>query len=127
MEINKITKITQINFRVFKDFAWPQNLSPFEQKNLIYGWNGSGKSTLADIFLAIEQKKDIESGNFTLAIKGKKTIKSTEIEKRTDELPDVRVFSKKYVEQNVFTTEGKAKAIVHLGKGNIEKRIRSKS
>ena len=120
----KINKITEINFRVFKNFAWPKNspeATPFQTKNLIYGWNGSGKTTLADIFYAIEQKKDIEEGNFTLEVEDKKTIKSTEIGKRIGELPEVRVFSKKYVEQNVFTTEGKAKSIVHLGKDSIEK------
>jgi len=121
MKINKITQITEINFRVFKDFAWPQNLSPFQTKNLIYGWNGSGKTTLADIFHAIEQRKGIEDGNFTLEIGGKKKIKSNEIGRRIGELPEIRVFSKRYVEQNVLTAEGKAKAIVHLGEDSIEK------
>ena len=116
----KINKITEIDFRVFKNFTWPNCLSAFQAKNLIYGWNGSGKTTLADIFHAIEQKKDIEDGSFTLETEGGKQIKSDEVEKRMGELPEIRIFSKGYVEQNVFTTEGKAKAIVYLGEDSIE-------
>lgn len=43
----KLTRITKLKLRVFRDFVWPKGLHPFARFNLIYGWNGCGKTTLA--------------------------------------------------------------------------------
>ena len=119
----KIEKITRLDLRIFKNFSWPKELIHFRSKNLIYGWNGSGKSTLADIFYALENKENIEEGSFTIQMEDGSVLNSTKIQSSLS-LPSVRVFSRTYVEENVFTSERKAKPIVYLGKESVEEQER---
>lgn len=52
----KLTRIGKLRLRVFHDFAWPTELHPFAQFNVIYGWNGSGKTTLSWLLSLVEKK-----------------------------------------------------------------------
>jgi len=46
----KILKITKAaNYRIFRDFDWPDTLPEFARFNVIYGWNGSGKTSLSRV------------------------------------------------------------------------------
>ncbi len=57
MAIERISKIK--SHRIFRGFAWPQDLVDFKEKNLFYGWNGTGKSTLSNLFRSIEKKTPV--------------------------------------------------------------------
>lgn len=41
---------------VFKDYAKPQAIEPFGEKNILYGWNYSGKTTLSRVFGMLAEK-----------------------------------------------------------------------
>jgi wobble nucleotide-excising tRNase len=47
--IQKICKIKNLRL-VFPNYVWDNNLPPFKQFNLVYGWNGCGKTTLSRLF-----------------------------------------------------------------------------
>jgi wobble nucleotide-excising tRNase len=55
---------------VFRDFAWPTELHPFAQFNVIYGWNGSGKTTLSWLLSLVEKKTALLEGEAALEIDG---------------------------------------------------------
>ena len=115
----KINKLDKISSRSFKGFRWPSDLDDFKSRNLIYGWNGSGKSTLSDLFRSIEKKLSLENECFTI-ITENCSINSLNIPEDVL-LPQVRVFNKKYIEENVFNSRNEVTAIFYLGQENIEK------
>ena len=55
MKINQILKIESLG--LYKNFAWDNQCSKFNQYNFFYGWNYSGKTTLSRIFKCLEDKK----------------------------------------------------------------------
>ena len=120
MKISQISKIK--NCRTFVNFAWPAELSPFQDYNLIYGWNGTGKTTIADVLRAIERKKHSFDGEFIVETDAK-TIKSDGLTEGWEEQkPPIRVFNRAYVEENIFSTDGDAiTPIFFLGEENVEK------
>lgn len=113
-----LTKLSVKNFRIFRDFGWSAILLPFSKKNLIYGWNGTGKSTLTEIFRSLEKKQNL-TGNITLSF-GDRSVAGSNIASELA-LPQVRVFNKTYVEENIFTPEKRAASIFYLGEESIEK------
>jgi wobble nucleotide-excising tRNase len=117
MTIEKIGKIK--NHRLFQNFLWPDELGCFGEKNLIYGWNGSGKTTLSNLFRAIEKAKAFAEGEFEILASGK-NISSKELGS-SSELPQVRVFNRDFVEENVFTISGDITPIFFLGSDSVEK------
>lgn len=98
---------------------WPSDLLDFKEKNLFYGWNGTGKSTLSNLFRAIEKRSAIREGEVEFLISGNRVAGSAIPTIR--ELPQVRVFNKDFVEDNVFTSDGTVTPIFFLGEENIKK------
>ncbi len=117
MAIERITKIK--NHRIFRGFVWPNDLLDFKEKNLFYGWNGSGKSTLSNLFQSIEKKTPISEGEVEFIISGNK-IDGAALA-AAQGLPQVRVFNKDFIADNVFTSHGAVAPIFFLGEENIEK------
>lgn len=62
----KLTRITKLRHRVFRDFAWPNDLHTFGQFNVIYGWNGCGKTTLSSLLSLVEKKTALAEGEVEL-------------------------------------------------------------
>lgn len=117
MAIERINKIK--NHRIFSGFAWPQDLLDFKEKNLFYGWNGSGKSTLSNLFRSIEKQAPISEGQVEFVIDGNKVDGANLA--TAQGLPQVRVFNKGFIADNVFTSHGAVAPIFFLGEENIEK------
>lgn len=120
MAIERICKIK--NHRIFRGFVWPTDLPDFKEKNLVYGWNGTGKSTLSNLFRSIEKRTPISEGEVEFVISGKK-IDGAALS-TVQGLPQVRVFNKDFIADNVFTTNGSVVPIFFLGEANIEKQKR---
>ena len=117
MAIERITKIKK--HRIFRGFDWPHHLLNFKEKNLFYGWNGTGKSTLSNLFRSIEKGTDISEGKVEFVISGNK-VDGVELS-TIQGLPQVRVFNKDFIADNVFTSHGAVAPIFFLGEENIEK------
>lgn len=117
MAIERISKIK--SHRIFRGFVWPQDLLDFKEKNLFYGWNGTGKSTLSNLFRSIEKKTPVSEGDVEFVIFGKKV--DGALFATAQGLPQVRVFNKDFITDNVFTSNGVVTPIFFLGEENIEK------
>lgn len=91
----------------------------FKEKNLFYGWNGIDKSTLSNLFRSIEKRSAIEGAAVKFVISGRKVDGAAL--STTQGLPQVRVFNKDFIEDNVFTSHGSVAPIFFLGEENIEK------
>ena len=121
----KITKFCRIrDYRIFRDFTWPDSgeLPEFGAKNLIYGWNGSGKSTLSGILRALEKGEEIEEGVVELEIDGRRVFGDRISE--YDDLGQVRVFNRQFVEENVFSPDPENDSVTPIffvGQDSIEK------
>ena len=109
--------------RVFRDFRWPADLPGFDEKNLIYGWNGTGKSTIASIFRAFGDRAPMVSGEAVITVDGRPI--HTSSLGGDAALPQVRVFDRDFVDQNVFTTDSVVAPILFLGRENIEDQKRA--
>lgn len=118
--IARISKIK--NYRIFQDFTWPGNLQNFKEKNLFYGWNGTGKSTLSSLFRLLEKGISLTKGEGEVEFVFSDDIHVAGAEfSSTQGLPQVRVFNKDFIAENVFTTEGTSAPIFFLGEENIGK------
>jgi wobble nucleotide-excising tRNase len=117
MTIERISKIR--NHRIFCGFVWPQDLLDFKKKNLFYGWNGTGKSTLSNLFRSIEKNMPISEGQVEFVISGNK-VDGADLA-TAQGLPQIRVFNKDFIADNVFTSHGAVTPIFFLGEENIEK------
>lgn len=117
MRIDRITKIK--NHPVFRDFCWPPELNDFKNYNLIYGWNATGKTVLSNLLRAIEKREPITIGEMEI-VSDERKIGSEEFSTDTM-LPQVRVFNRNFVEENVFTRHGIASPIFFFGEESIEK------
>jgi len=117
MAIERISKVKK--HRIFRGFAWPNDLLDFKEKNLLYGWNGTGKSTLSNLFRSIEKRTSISEGEVEFVISGNKVVGAALA--TTQGLPQVRVFNKDFIADNVFTSHGSVAPIFFLGEENIEK------
>lgn len=117
MMIEQISKIK--NYRIFHNFVWGKDLNNFDKYNMIYGGNGTGKSTLSNLFRAIEKRIIINEGEVEFVISENK-ISSHDLPVSL-RLPQVRVFNKDFVAENIFTNHGSVSPIFFLGEANIEK------
>lgn len=121
-----ITKITNINFGIFKDFNWDEELgnnTKFEKINIIYGRNYSGKTTLSRIVRALETKsisEKYESPKFRFEFNNNNPI--TQNDYVSNNLP-IRVFNEDFVRENLsfpYNDDGNIKSFALLGKQNVE-------
>jgi wobble nucleotide-excising tRNase len=115
--IQQIDKVKSIG--VFDGFTWAKGLSDFQAYNLIYGLNGAGKTTFSNILRCIELKK-CTVGEFNVKVDGS-YISSDDLESRTD-LPQVKVFNRDFIADNVFTSLGTCSPIFFLGEDIVTKR-----
>jgi len=104
---------------VFHDFSWTAGLEDFQTYNLIYGLNGSGKTTLSNILRCLELKKCTE-GQFTLTADGIDIL--SEALATHAALPQVKVFNRDFVTDNIFTNAGTCSPIFFLGEDSATKR-----
>jgi len=118
----KIIRIDKIKgHKIFRDFNWPSSLNNFENFNLIYGWNGSGKTTISNLFRAIENRKNIQEGVIEFSLQDGRIIDGSQISEQTS-LPQVRVFNRDFVNDNVFSDAGEGiEPIFFFGENSIEK------
>lgn len=117
----KLTRIAKLRLRVFRDFAWPTELHPFAQFNVIYGWNGSGKTTLSWLLSLVEKKTALLEGEATLEIDGTTKVAGSAF--ASAQLPQVRVFNRDFITATLSQTGGIA-PIYFLGEDSIEKQAR---
>lgn len=115
--IQRIKRVQGIG--VFHDFSWTAGLDDFQAYNLIYGLNGSGKTTLSNILRCLELKKCTE-GQFTVTADGADI--SSAVLPTHVALPQVKVFNRDFVADNVFTSFGTCCPIFFLGEDSAAKR-----
>ncbi|WP_019562029.1 ATP-binding protein [Caldimonas manganoxidans] len=115
----KLTRIAKLKLRVFRDFAWPNDLHPFARFNLVYGWNGSGKTTLAWLLSLVEKQMALIEGEVELEFDGVARVKGSSFASAT--LPQVRVFNRDFVDAALSQTNGGIAPIYFLGKDSVEK------
>lgn len=114
--IQKLKRVQGIG--VFHDFTWATGLDDFQNYNLIYGLNGSGKTTLSNILRCLELKSCTE-GEFTFTADG--TDISSDTLGTHVGLPQVKVFNRDFVVDNVFTSFGTCSPIFFLGEDSAAK------
>jgi wobble nucleotide-excising tRNase len=119
------TKIEYIrDYRIFRDFSWPDNLDAFARYNVIYGWNGAGKSSLASLFRLLQQGMSPRSGECKLTFVGG-DITGTQFSRGEVARPAVRVFDRNYVAETVFgVARRNVPPIFYVASGGAEKRAR---
>ena len=99
-----MTRIGKLRLRVFHDFAWPTELHPFAQFNVIYGWNGSGKTTLSWLLSLVEKKTALLEGDAALEIDGTTKVAGSAF--ASAQLPQVRVFNRDFINATLSQTGG---------------------
>ena len=104
MKITRITKIRQ--HRIFRDFVWPDELPPFGQFNVIYGWNGSGKTTLSSLFQHMESRSAVTEGEAAFEFDGAAKVRASDL--ATVNIPHVRVFNRDFVAATSARGQGSA-------------------
>lgn len=117
----RLTRITKLRHRVFRDFVWPSDLHEFGQFNVIYGWNGSGKSTLASLLALVEKRAALTEGHLELEFDG--TTKVVGADLASKNVPQVRVFDRDFVTATLSQSAGIA-PIYFLGEESAEKQAR---
>lgn len=116
MKVIRISKLK--GYRLFRDFAWPNDLQSFGRFNLIYGWNGTGKTTLAALFRNLQDKTAIATGEVVFDV-DERPVKGAEIPGAV--LPPVRVFNRDFVAATVLASEREIAPIYFLGQDSVEK------
>jgi wobble nucleotide-excising tRNase len=116
--MGRLTRITKLRHRVFRDFAWPNDLHTFAQFNVIYGWNGCGKTTLSSLLSLIEKKIALTEGEVEFEFGG--TTKIAGVDLATKPVPQVRVFNRDFLTATLSSERGIA-PIYFLGQDSVEK------
>lgn len=114
----KLTRITKLRHRVFRDFAWPSHLHAFGQFNVIYGWNGCGKTTLSSLLSLVEKRTALTEGDLELQFDGSTTVSGAELASKP--VPQVRVFNRDFINATLSQAGGIA-PIYFLGEDSVEK------
>lgn len=114
----KLTRITKLRHRVFRDFAWPSNLHAFGQFNVVYGWNGCGKTTLSSLLSLVEKRTALTEGELELEFDGATKVTGAELASKS--MPRVRVFNRDFIDATLSHTGGIA-PIYFLGEDSVEK------
>lgn len=119
--MSKLTRVTKLRHRVFRDFVWPNDLHTFAQFNVIYGWNGCGKTTLSSLLSLIEKKTALTEGEVELELDGATKIAGSAF--ASAQLPQVRVFNRDFINSTLQSAGGIA-PIYFLGEDSVEKQAR---
>ncbi len=115
----KLTRITKIRgHRVFRDFAWPNDLHTFGQFNVIYGWNGCGKTTVSSLLSHAEKRTALSEGELELEFDASLRVAGTAL--GSTPVPQVRVFNRDFINATLSVGSGIA-PIYFLGEGSVEK------
>ncbi len=121
-----IKKITNINFGIFSNYNWDNNLgknNEFEKINIIYGRNYSGKTTLSRIVRALETKQisdKYKNPNFEIIFDDGTKINQVDYVS-SDVL--IRVFNEDFIRENLsfpYDNDGNIKAFALLGEENLQ-------
>ena len=122
--MNMITRIIKIkDCPSFVDFRPGADLQ-FKKYNLIYGWNGSGKTCFSRVLRSFELKENYyaqpeRSPEFEFKLDNGNSIDQNNL----TAFPNIRVFNKDFINENVFGTGG-PKPIFFLGKESKEDKER---
>ena len=114
----KLTRIAKLRHRVFRDFAWPNDLHEFARFNVVYGWNGCGKTTLSSLLSLVEKKAVLTEGEVELEFDNASKISGKDF--ATTQLPQVKVFNRDFISATLQSVGGIA-PIYFLGEDSIEK------
>lgn len=114
----KLTRITKLRHRVFRDFVWPNELHTFAQFNVIYGWNGCGKTTLSSLLSLVEKKTALTEGEVELELDGTTKVGGSVF--ASAQLPQVRVFNRNFINATL-SQAGDIAPIYFLGEDSVEK------
>lgn len=114
----KLTRITRLRHRVFRDFSWPSNLHAFGQFNVVYGWNGCGKTTLSSLLSLVEKQTTLTEGELELEFDGDTKITGADL--ATKAVPQVRVFNRDFINATLSQAGGIA-PIYFIGEDSAEK------
>lgn len=117
----KLTRITKLRHRVFRNFAWPSDLHAFGQFNVVYGWNGCGKTTLSSLLSLVEKKTALTEGEVELELDGATKVGGSAF--ASAQLPQVRVFNRDFINATLSQAAGIA-PIYFLGEDSVEKQAR---
>jgi wobble nucleotide-excising tRNase len=114
--IKKIKKIK--NLGIFQSYTCDSSFPEFKKYNLFYGWNGSGKTTLSKLFDNFNVGKNEEYPNLEYECEYEAVSERSTFTQNTEYGTKIRVFNKKYIEENLGIEKGKAKSIFILGAEN---------
>lgn len=114
----KLTRITKLRHRVFRDFVWPNDLHAFAQFNVIYGWNGCGKTTLSSLLSLVEKRTALTEGEVELEFDGVGKVAGSAF--ASAPLPQVRVFNRDFITATL-SQAGDIAPIYFLGEESVEK------
>lgn len=118
--LKRISRIKE--FRIFRDFSWPQQLEDFARFNIIYGLNGSGKTTFSTLLRHIERRQAISDGTISFVFDNH-TVSGADL--GTAALPIVKVFNRDFVDRAVFETRGRQlPPVYYFGENSAEKQRR---
>lgn len=117
-----ISKLKTVkNFGFIDNYSWPHanELEPFNQYNLIYGFNGSGKTSLSRLLAVLEKgalpaDTDYSSAEFSIELTTKPV--QTVTQASSINYPAVRVFNRDFIDDHIQLKDGRASAIYHLVK-----------
>ena len=114
----KLKRITKLRHRVFRDFAWPNELPDFARFNVVYGWNGSGKTTLSSLLAHVARRTPLTDGEAELELENGRRFSGAHFD--SPDLPPVRVFDRDFIRTTLSSTGGIA-PIYFLGEDSLEK------
>ena len=114
-----ITKIKKVkNLGIFQNYTCDSSFPEFKKYNLFYGWNGSGKTTLSKLFDNFNSGKSEEYSSLEYECEYKTESEKSSFTHNIEYGTKIRVFNKKYIEENIGIEKGKAKSIFILGSEN---------
>lgn len=114
--IKKIKKIK--NLGIFQNYICDSSFPECKKYNLFYGWNGSGKTTLSKLFDSFNSGENEEYQSLEYEFECETESGRNTFSQKTEYGTKIRVFNRKYIEENIGIEEGKAKSIIILGAEN---------
>ena len=118
MRIARLSKIK--NYRVFRNFVWPNELPAFAQFNVIYGWNGTGKTTLSSLFSHLQDGHAVPQGNVEFELDSGAKCFGADISNAN--VVRVRVFNRDFVAKTIESIgQSNVAPVYFLGEGSIER------